>query len=103
MWVSEMKAVSFLLCINSVDLKLHGRDLYKVVEQEATGEGLRIQGEASSGPALGAQPGEPLGSGCVGSAPGGVLHSALSCLCYFLAGRVGAHRLTSLGLSLLSL
>lgn len=30
-----MKAASFLLVINSVDLKLHGRDLYKVGKKEA--------------------------------------------------------------------
>lgn len=44
--MGEMKALSFLLFINSVDLNLQGRDLHEVAEQEA-------QGSPGSRPSLG--------------------------------------------------
>ena len=70
--MGNMKAVFLPLFINSVAIKFHGRDLCKVVKQDATGEGLGMWGEASSSSGLGVQPGGvPLVSSCVGSVPGG--------------------------------
>lgn len=63
--MGEMKAVSFLLFINSVDLNLHGRDLHKVAAWEA-------QGSPGTGPSLGS----PLGVQLWGLSQEAVLHGA---------------------------
>ena len=100
--MGNMKAVFLPLFINSVAIKFHRRDLCKVVEQDATGEGLGMWGEASSSPGLGVQPGGSLWCPAAwGQSQEAVLHGALNCLGYLLAGRAWAHCLAFLGLSFL--
>lgn len=78
--MGEMKAASFLLFMDAVDLNLlNGRDLHKVAEQEA-------QGSPGTGPSLGS----PLGVQLWVSVPGGGATRRLNCLCYLLAGRAWA-------------
>lgn len=75
--MGEMKALSFLLFMNSVDLNLQGRELHKVAEQEA-------QGSPGSRPSLGS----PMRVQLWGSVPGGEAARCLNCLCYLLASLV---------------